>query len=736
MTQAPKMPLNIEKSALQMQEFYTAAEIANMELPGLPGTERAIQIKAKTENWHDRKNMAGAPLVRRRSGRGGGFEYHYVLLPQWAQMELVRRAQKAVADDQPEKAKVDDITRDEIWKFYDSLSDKKKARAKARLDVLLSVLALEKGGMPKNVAVQIVGSQQGVSNRSIYNWFAMTHGRGREDWLATLVPHNPGRVVKAKCHPEAWKFIRTDYLRAERPTFNSCYRRLERAAAAQGWEIPSERTLKRRMNALPDAAVILGRYGAEQWKQECYPAQERDRSVFHALEAVNADGHNWDVFTEWPDGTTSRTMMVAFQDLYSGKILGWRVDRSENKEAVRLAFGDVVENYGIPAHCYLDNGRAFASKWLTGRTPNRFRFKIRDEDPSGIMTDMGVEVHWTLPYAGQSKPIERAFRDMCDDIAKDPRFAGAWTGNHVGNKPENYGKRAVPIDEFIQVVEEGIIEHNARAGRRARCCHGRSFDETFQESYVISPIRKATEIQKRLYLLAAEGVRAARRDGALKLMGNRYWADFLRDHKGQNLVIRFDPQALHSGLHVYRLDGDYLGFADLYEAAGFNDVGAAQEHARARKKILKADKAILAAERVMEMDEVIGYMAVPSTTTAPLDSKVVAPIFGDKSADQKIMNKVEVLKASTPEAQPLSDSQQAHMDALEEELNQQARNIVKLPETAKQRFQKAHALEAAIAAGEDVGSDEAMWLGGYQTTPEYRAQKGMLQDFGEDYLQY
>lgn len=737
MNQTVEMNETIKNSPLGMPEFYTAAEIADLKLPGVPVTKRGVNKAADDNAWHDRKNMAGAPLARKRKGQGGGYEYHYTLLPVWAQKKLVLNARRKAAVKRPYAATKKELSRERIWAFYDGLSDKKKTKAKLRLEILMGVMALEKGGSQKNVCVSIVASEEGVSLRSIYNWFNLVEGYLMEDWLAALVPHNAGRTVTAECHPKAWDFIKALYLRKERPTFSSCYRRLELSAVKHGWNIPAESTLHRRIYKEIGITVInLSRYGKEDWKQNSYPAQERDRSVFHALEAVNADGHKFDVFVQWPnEEKPGRAMMVVFQDLYSGKILSWRIDKSENKEAVRLAFGDVVDQFGIPEKCYLDNGRAFASKWLTGRTPNRYRFKIRDEDPAGIMTSMDVDVHWVMPHAGQSKPIERSFRDMCDDIAKDYRFRGAWTGNHVGNKPENYGSKAIPIDEFIQVVEEGIDLHNARLGRRAKICRGRSFDVTFQESYAVSPIRKATEVQKRLYLLAAEGVKATSRYGDLNLMGNRYWAEFLRDHKGQNLVIRYDPQNMHQGLHVYRLDGDYLGFAEIWDAAGFNDVAAARDHNSARKQMLKADKMHLAAVQKMGADEVIGYMAVPPKMNTKLDSKVVAPIFGDHTPDRKIVDAMKALKASTPTPAALTEAQQAEIEAMNAEF-EAAKNVVKLPETAKQRFQKAHSLEIAIKAGNEVGNEDAMWLGQYQTSHEYKTQTDMLAEFGEMYLQF
>src|SRR5690606_13947366 len=124
-------------------------------------------------------------------------------------------------------------------------------------------------------------------------------------------------------------------------------------------------------------------------------------------------------------------------------------------------------------------------------------------------TQLGVEVHWTTPYSGQSKPIERAFRDLCNDIWRHPAFVGAYTGNNPNAKPEDYGSRAVALDEFYRIVSQEIREHNRRTGRRSRVCAGQlSFDQAFRESYARAPIRKASEEQLRLFLLAAESVTA------------------------------------------------------------------------------------------------------------------------------------------------------------------------------------------------------------------------------------
>src|SRR3546814_140018 len=222
------------------------------------------------------------------------------------------------------------------------------------------------------------------------------------------------------------------------------------------------------------------------------PAQERTVAELHALELVNIDGHKVDVFVKWPDGRIVRPIIIGIQDVYSRKFLSHRVSDTESVIPTRLAMADLFREFGIPKGCVLDNGRAFASKWITGGAKTRFRFKIKGEEPVGVLTGLGVRTHWTIPYRGQSKPIERAWRDFCDTIAKHPAFAGAYTGNKPDAKPENYGSPAVPLDLFRAVFAREIARHNARQGRRPEIAAGRSLAAAFNASYARAPTGQAT----------------------------------------------------------------------------------------------------------------------------------------------------------------------------------------------------------------------------------------------------
>ncbi|MXV43936.1 hypothetical protein GS501_02565 [Saccharibacter sp. 17.LH.SD] len=595
--------------------WLSSAELTNLKLPGIPTTVRGLHLRAENEGWLDPRREG--ELWRIRSGRGGGYEFNTDMFPLGTKVALALKT--SIVPQKEESSSV-------LWQNYERLSDSAKERAQRNHRILMAYQTLVDSGVKKGEAVAAIIETSGIARRTLYTNLRKVRGIARTDWLPALADgaQRAGRK-KIDIPEDLWEMLKADYLRLSQPRFSDCYRRIVAKADEHGITLPCEKTLYRRIQELPVEVRVLSRDGMQRLKQ-LYPAQERDRTVFHALQAVNSDGHRWDVFVKWPDNTIGRPVMVGFQDLYSGKILSWRVDRSENTEAVRLAFGDLVEDYGIPEMCFLDNGRNFASKWLTGGIPNRFRFKVREEEPLGLLPQLGVQVHWATPYAGQSKPIERAWRDFAQSIAKHPRFEGAYTGNSPVTKPENYASKAVSIEEFLAVVAEGIAEHNARKGRRSAVCAGiRSFDEVFAESYAASAITKATAEQRRLWLLAAEGQRANTRDGSLRLLGNRYWSSELLEHRGQNLVVRFDPENMHQPVHVYLQSGAYLCSAECVDAVGFADQQAAQTHGRARRQFMRAAKEQRDAEVQMTPQQLADHCTPQEPEKEFLESKVVRP---------------------------------------------------------------------------------------------------------------
>ena len=700
------------------QTWWTAEEIAAAGLPDMPTTKRRINAMAERQSWR-----ADPVHARRRKGRGGGWEYHWTLFP-------LNARRKLLAEDAPVSETFD---RGAAWAQFEQLTDRAKDIARKRLVILQEVETLERSGLGRDLAITEVARLREVSSRTIWNWLAMIDGIAGEDQLAYLAPRHrsaPRNTLRADCDPEFWSMLVSSYLRPAMPTFKACWRASVSWAKANGRAYLTEKTARRKFEAeVPRVTQVFAREGVEGLER-CFPPQIRDRSGLHALEAVNADCHKIDVFVEWPDGTINRPQIVAFQDIYSGKILSWRVDHDPNKVAVMAAFGELVETFGIPKICLFDNGREFANKWMTAGTKTRFRFKVKDDDPLGVLPLLGIKVAWARPGHGQAKPIERAFRDLASDVAKDVRFDGAYVGNSPMAKPADYGSRAIPAEVFLQVLEEGIREHNAREGRLSDTARGRSFDETFAESYRKAPIRKATEEQRRLWLMGQELRKLDRSNGQLRLHKNLYYADWMTEHAGEEIIARFDAEDLHAGVWLYAKAGEFLGFAKCREKVGFFDLVEAKAHHRRTAQIKRAEKRLLEVSRPMRPDEIGARLdALTDERPSPEDltAKVVAPEFGRAAIDPRVKRQSTPAPAANPE---LEARREAAIVAFEARKPEPAAPV----EEPRERFARAQDIEARSEAGQRIGEREADWLRQYQTSAEYRALKRMIEIHGQDAL--
>ena len=643
-----------------MKEWLTAGEMAAAQLPGLPSSGRSIRRHAHSKNWHQR----GVPVKGLLGGRRA--EYHVNNLTE-AQREALakyeeaslaaargavtvtpkRPGEGAIPDGEssdgaaasaiilPEKvialpgSSADEVARESLWAGFAAASRAKQTAAAKLAAALRLSVELMRNGNAKMAAYKLAGAAVGLNPNTIRARLPQVSGFDSADWAPILLDKRAGRQQPTSYSSRIDDLFRADFLRAERPSAQSCFDRIAPIAAREGLAVPKLITIMRHLRRdLSWQAVAAARYGRKAL-EATFPAQSRDRGSFRAMEALCADGHTFDVMVEWPDGVKARPCIVSWIDLYSGAVVGWRIGQTENLDLVRLSFGDTLD-FGLTDEVFLDNGMGFAAHWMSGRIKHRFRFKLMPDEPAGIFELLGIQVHWALPHHGQSKPIERLHREFADRIARHPKFSGSWLGPSPVDQPENRGTRAIPIGLFTQVVEQEIAAINARPGRRSRNCAGRSFWATFEESYAKGPIRKATEEQRRLFLLAVQNVMISKRDGTFKIFGdNRYYNSEIARLAGERLTARFDPQNLHAPVYIYRLDGGYLGSADCILPVGFSDTEAAREHARRKRQNVKMHRAILANEKRMDTGELAALL--PDSPSSPeLPSSKVIRLFRPK----------------------------------------------------------------------------------------------------------
>jgi hypothetical protein len=588
------------------KEWFTSAELAQAALPGIPSTRQGLEL------FIARSGVRSTVKARPKAGQGGGFEYHYSFLPPVAQAKL------AFLNAEPTDPRPTKLSK-MLWDRFEALSDAHKAICKTRFAVLTEVEELRASGISMKHAVAHVARRADIVPATYYEWRKMVEGHSRQDWLAALAPAFAGSTSGeaaevTPCHPEAWKILKSDFLRPERPSFSACYRRMMMVARDQNLSpIPSERSLRRRLDAeVPKAAQIIAREGKDKAKQ-LFPAQKRTVAHLHAMEIVNTDGHQLDLFVRVPWSSTAvRIILIGIQDVYSRKVLSWTLAEAETWEAVRTCIGSMIENHDgmLPYHIYMDNGRAFAGKMISGGAKTRHRFKVNEDDVAGLLKTLDIEPHFVKPRSGQSKPIERAWRDLAEEISKHPSMSGCYTGNRPDAKPENYGNSAVPLETLQRHVAHCVDEHNHRLNRTTETANGRSFAQTFDAS-IAEPstiVRYASMAQRSLWMLSAVAITARKPDGAIHMHGNRYWNAVLNEWIGKKLTVRFDPADLHKPVKVYDPEGRFLCDADCLAKTGFADTGAARRQEKARKTHVKNLQAVAksnAALSPMQLGEIM-----------------------------------------------------------------------------------------------------------------------------------
>lgn len=605
--------------------------------PGYPTTERGLRMAM------DKQALAQPDIRRKRQG-SKAFEYNINCLAPVARAYVLKQRGEVCVGEKTYKVpqrKEDSYCREALWHHWESATEKQRLAAQKKTEAVQAVVALIDTGIDVVTAFDAVAETHDASVASVRRWYYSARKFSREDWMAALLGQygksiETRRKKEADCDQEAWDFFLADFLRPERPALRTAYARLAETAAARGWEIPSLSTIRRKLEReVPVEQRVLLRDG-EHAVMRLFPSQERTVADLDAMEWVNGDGYQHNVFVRWFNGEVIRPKTWIWQDVKTRKILAWRTDVSENSDSIRLSLSDMIERYGIPRKLTIDNTMAAANKWTTGGVPNRYRFKIKEDDPKGIIPLLGIELHWTSVLFGrghgQAKPVERAFSHggLGETVDKHPALAGAHTGPNPMDKPDNYGDRVIEAEEFLKVLAEGIAFWNRRPNRNTEMCRGiLSFDQAFEESYEQATIRKATPEQRRLLLLPAEAVRISESGtfvmeagGKVQARKNRYFSERLLGVKPNKIVVRFDPQNLHQSVLCYTLDGRFICEATCIERTGFGDTQAAREHNRNRTQFVKRTKEAAAAAKRMSALEAAELM--PETVPpAPPESRVV-----------------------------------------------------------------------------------------------------------------
>ncbi len=437
---------------------------------------------------------------------------------------------------------------------FASLAEQQRKQATDRFDVLRPHL---EGGVPLSRAA----ADAGVPLRTVERWLAR-YRRGGASGLARPLRRDAG---KRRSPADLVALIEGMGLKRPRSSVAEIHRRISTVAKAQGWPVPSYRTVHAILGSLNPAMVTLAQEGMAAFRDRFELILRHRAAAPNAL--WQADHTLLDILILDEAGNPARPWFTTVMDDYSRAIAGYMVFLGapsvlNTSLALRHAIWRKADPAwpvcGIPDVLYVDHGSDFTSHHLD---------------------QVAASLHFRIVYSAVGRPqgrgkIERLFGTLNTELLPE------LPGRLVQGRPASAPKLSLAeLDQALGVFIAGTYHlriHGEIGQVPLDAWRGDGFLPRLPESL--------EELDLLLVMLAMP--RQVRRDG-IHFQGLRYLASTLAAYVGEAVTIRYDPRDI-SEVRVFHRDR-FLCRAVSEEHAGevvtLKDIEAAR---RAHRRALRA----------------------------------------------------------------------------------------------------------------------------------------------------
>lgn len=733
-----------------MQEWFTNAELAALNLAGFPNSRKGVEKWFKARGYDD----LFPAKVRVRKGSGGGTERHITLLPKALQGHLALRHLKTaeappmqmspvVEIPEPAASQSVELRMDAIllvlnfWDIFRAKFPGGLESARYHFCTIYSNGMLE--GVPTWVRTALTtnaGKERGVCPTTLKRWetlraagqfTALGGSYGNRKDTGVLDTAEDGKVAEFLAalivkHPQfSAEMFHKQLVDRFGETLDAMSGKTGEIKAAP---MPSVRTIRRWVaewraehedvltkmtdpDGFKNSKRVVGR-NMNSWV--CRPNQlwETDASP---VDALAVDG---------------RYALYAVVDIYTRrmKVL---VTKTPRTAATLALLRRCILDWGVPEILRTDNGSDFTS--------HAFRRAI---------TALGIHHDICDPFSPEQKgTVERHIGTLQRGvIAMLPGFIGHSVADRKKIEArKTFAQRLGVSDEkafCVDLTHEQIqekIDAWVDLAYSHRIHGGLDNKTPFQMiSEWTGPIRRI-ENERALDLMLApiagkDGLRRVTREG-IGIGKDRFLSPGLAASIGEDVLCRHDPEDM-GRLYVYTADGrEFICVATCARLLGENPAEAVRalrdaQDARMANEVAPLKREIRNMKPCDAIDAALRVAAANASNVAPFPKRTetyTTPAL-DAAAD--------ALAPPAPPV-PMDAAVSRHHDALVAELA--SPKVAVLPESPKQKFSRMWKAQERMEAGEALPPDEARELLLYVTTSEYRVHKDMFEDFGPAWLQ-
>ena len=411
----------------KMKNWFTAQELADLNLKSLPNSKSNVIRWAKKDSW----------ITRKRAGRGGGLEYSLESLPAVVQAEIKAKSYKALM---PKKST--DATRQVALianRDLSKLDDAQRATADARLQMTLLVGQYQASLGSRNKALDAVValsrdealpidelmdynaicatamakrlSKAGVGKRILHEWCTKADQCSTPtERLAALAPQKQGQPVIIPTNIEWLADFLAVYCQPKGLPVSEAYRIFVKEYDDKHGTgaAPHYDAVRRALSKLPIWVRETRRLtGSAMRGLRAYVRRDWNADWMRANDMWVGDGHSLKMKARHPqDGSPTTPELTIIMDATSRMIVGWSLAYSESQIAVGDALRHGMQNHGIPAIYYSDNGGGQKNKTF-------------DTDVTGVFARLGVHHATGIPGNPQGRGIiERQMKEVPKRVAQ------------------------------------------------------------------------------------------------------------------------------------------------------------------------------------------------------------------------------------------------------------------------------------------------------------------------------
>lgn len=433
-----------------------------------------------------------------------------------------------------------------------ALSDQQRATVFRRRDLALAAQRAmdraEAAGRTRKSGLNdwIATSSCDLSRSQVYRLLQ----RFESDGLIGLIdrrgrPVDTSRSVEERVDPDAWAMFRSLYLTDKRRTIRLCYDVVARDAARKGWLWPGYRTITRLVAAeLPPSTADYYRLGEKRWKSVYEPTIMRGYGHLRPNQRWVGDHCRLDFFAHNQRGAVDRPWLTAWMDERSRKIVGWHVSFAPNSDTILAALRNGIRAYGAPQELYVDNGKDYVCRALTGN-PRLLRRVGADPDQfSPLAQRLGLVTHFATPYNARAKAIERQFHTMHQRF---DRLFDTYCGGNPDEVPETLrtdirkGRVEVPTLDMVRQYYTDWLEADYHLRPHSGDgMDGRTPHEVFNNE---DPLPKRSLSDEELDFVLRKVVTARITKQGVRYSGVIYGGSqiALRPRIGEEVQLRIDP---------------------------------------------------------------------------------------------------------------------------------------------------------------------------------------------------